>query len=810
MRVTRRGFLQVLGGTVGAAALVRGRLAKADQAGEDLRRWATPEETVVPSICQQCPGGCGLLVRTLDGQVAGISGNLLHPINQGALCPKAYGGLQLLYDPNRLRGPMARDGGTIRKDGPGRFRPIGWDEALRMVTARLADLRAKGLSHTVAILGGQYRGYRDTLWRRFAEAYGTPNYVRVRCLPPEKPALAHQLMQGVKAPLGYDLGEAQFVLSFGAGLLEAWLGPVHVSQAFARLRRSGERPRGRFVQVDPRRSPTAVKADRWVPIVPGTDGILALGIANAMIREGLYDQEFMDTHAFGFEDWTDEADRRMTGFKNLVLKEYGLLTVSQATGVPVKTVLQIARDLGTIKPALVLGERGPAYGPDDLHTRMAIHSLNALVGNVGVRGGLLIQGELPLAPLPPVQQDEVAKRGGAHPRLDGAGQGEYLLASDVPQALPERILKGQSSPINALFLFATNPLANHPAKEAFAEAMKRIPFIVSFTPFLDESSAMADLILPDHTYLERWQDDQVTHLAGFSCFSLARPAAIPLHQTRNTADVVLQLAKSLGGSVAESFPWEKFEDLLYESGRGLYDAGRGYVVSSHAEESLRKIMERQGYWTREFESYDDFWDALGQRGAWWDPTGLPVSRKALLRTPSGKFEFYATGLKRRVEEAVKREGQTGPFVRALGGRDRGDLLYLPAVALPPAREAAGFPLRLNTYRLMSRPTGGGRNQPWLLEQPAVHVRASWEGWVEIHPRTAAGLGVKDGDRVWVESAKGRIRLKAKLYAGTLLDVVHIPLFGGAGPNPDDLIFNEADPFRGFGLLNTTRVKVYRA
>ncbi len=803
MRVTRRGFLGVLGGTAGAAALVRGTLTQAEQAGADLTRWATPEEVLVPSICQQCPGGCGLLVRTLDGQVAGISGNPLHPINRGTLCPKAFGGLQALYDPDRLKGPMARDGER------GRFRPIGWDEALSMVTARLSDLRAKGLSHTVAILGGQYRGYRDMLWRRFAEAYGTPNYIRVRCLPPEKPALAHRLMQGVTTPLGYDLAEAQFILSFGAGLLEAWLGPVHASQAFARLRRSGERPRGRFVQVDPRRSATAVKADRWVPIVPGTDGILALGIANAMIREGLYDQEFVATHASGFEDWTDGAGRRFSGFKNLVLNEYGLLSVSAATGVPVKTILEIARDLGTIKPALVVGERGPAYGSDDLHTRMAIHSLNALIGNIGVKGGLLIQGDLPLAPPPPVQQDDAARRGAAQPRLDGAGQGEYLLASDVPQALPGQLLKESSSPVNALFLFATNPLANHPAKEAFAEGMKRIPFIVSFSPFLDESSSMADLILPDHTYLERWQDDQVTHLAGFTCFSVARPAAAPLRQTRNAADVVLQLAKALGGSVGESFPWDKYEDVLYEGARGLYDAGRGYVVSVHTEESLRKILERQGYWTPEFESYDDFWDALGKRGAWWDPTGLPVSRKALLRTPSGRFEFYSTGLKRLVDEAVRREGKGEAFVVALGGRDRGDLLYLPAAAIPSPAEPGAFPLRLNSYRLMSRPQGGGRNQPWLLEQPAVHVRASWEGWVEIHPKTAAGLGVKDGDRVWVESPKGRIRLKAKLYAGTPRDIVQIPLFGGPGPNPNDLIANEADPFRGFGLLNTTRVRIMK-
>lgn len=804
MRFTRRGFLQALAGTAGAAALVKGQLSKVGEAAEDLERWATPEQVIVPSICQQCPGGCGLLARTLDGEVAGISGNPLHPINRGTLCPKAFGGLELLNDPNRLKGPMARAGER------GHFRPIGWDEALSMVTARLSDLRAKGLSHTVMILGGQYRGYRDTLWRRFAEAYGTPNYIRVRCFSPERPALAHQFMQGVTSPLGYDLAGAQFILSFGASLLEAWLGPVHASQAFALLRRSSDRPRGRLVQVDPRRSPTAIKADHWVPINPGTDGVLALGIANAMIREGLYDREFVEEHTFGFDSWVDGSGSRHEGFRDFVLRDYGLLAVSAATGVPVSTILEIARGLATLKPAVVIGERGPAYGPDDLHTRMAIHSLNALLGNIGVPGGLLIQGELPLAPLKAVKQDGAAKRGTAQARVDGAGEKEYLLVSDTPQLLPERIAKGSPYPVNALFLFATNPLANHPAKEALASALKRVPFIVSFSPFLDESTAMADLILPDHTYLERWQDDQVTHLAGFTCFSLARPASRPLHQTRNTADVLLQMARGLGGAVGENFQWKKFEDVLQDGARGLFEAERGYVVSLHAQEALRKVLERQGYWIPEFKDYEAFWSALLERGAWWDPTVLPVSRRALLSTPSGKFEFYSTALKRAVEKALKQEGKAGPLGKKLNAEKRGDLLFLPAVTIPSSKGTESFPLRLNSYRLLSRPVGGGKNQPWLLEQPAVHVHASWEGWVEVHPETAAPLGIKEDDWVWVESAKGKIKLRAKLYSGTFPDVIHIPLFGGEGPNPNDLIANETDAFRGFGLLNTTPVRIRRA
>jgi anaerobic selenocysteine-containing dehydrogenase len=106
--------------------------------------------------------------------------------------------------------------------------------------------------------------------------------------------------------------------------------------------------------------------------------------------------------------------------------------------------------------------------------------------------------------------------------------------------------------------------------------------------------------------------------------------------------------------------------------------------------------------------------------------------------------------------------------------------------------------------------GGGKNQPWLLEQPAVHLQASWEGWVEIHPQTAAELSIKESDLVWVESAKGRVKLRAKLYSGTVADVINIPLFGGDGPNPNDLIANEADVLRGFGVLNSTQVRVRRA
>ncbi len=801
MTITRRGLLGVAAGATGVG-LLRHQLVHADQKPA-IARLPQYDESLVASVCQQCPGGCGLLVRVIDGEVVGISGNPRHPVNRGGVCAKAFGALQLLHSADRLHGPMIRDGQR------GRFKPATWDEAIQLVSDRLGDLRAKRLAHTVAILGGQYRGSRDAVWRQFARSYGTPNYLRARCLAPEQPALAHRLMHGAQAPFAYDLGEAQIVVSFGAGILESWLNPVYVSRAFARLRRSDERRRGRLIQIDPRRSPTAIKADRWVSLQPGTDGVLALGLANVLVREGLYDSAFVEEHTAGFTDFVGPDGRRHDGFRSMVLKDYGLLAVSAATGVPVNTILEVARELGTTRPALVIGERGPSYGPDDLRTRMAIHALNALVGSIGSRGGLVAQGELPLAPLPGTADDEIARESLAQPRIDGAGQGEYLTATDASQALPGRILAGTPYPINALFFFATNPLASQPAKEEFAKALEKVPLAVSFSPFMDETAARCDVVLPDSLFLERWQDDPVTHLAGVASYSVGKPAVAPRYATRDSVDVLLQLSAALGGPVAAALPWKGFDEVVRARARGLFEARRGYVVAGAADESLRQTMERQGYWIPEFDAFEKFFDALTKRGAFWDPTSLAPGRRATFATASGRFEFHATALRQLLDDALRREGKESASARLLSGADRSGL---PAVAFPASSAATGgYPLRLITYRLSTRPPGGARNQPWLLEQPAAHVKASWESWVEIHPRTAAALGVKDGDRVLLESPKGAVRVTAKLYAGTREDVVHVPLAGGGqGANPNDLIASEPDPFRGFGLLGTTRVRIRRA
>ena len=810
MRISRRLLLTSIGGIAAGTAAWRGLGQSIEDTGRLLEEWSNHEEQWHTSICRQCPGGCGILARVVDGRLVRIAGNPLHPVNRGGLCMKGLAGAQMLYDPDRIRSPLKRAG----RRGQGKWKPIGWEEAIAEVGTRLKRLRDEGQPHTTALLGGQYRGLTDQLLQRFAAAYGTPNYLRYRCMTPEKGAPTYRFMHGLNTPLCHDLANSRYVLSFGCNLLESWQSTVHQIRSYGlfRERQSGER--AQLVQVDTRYSVTAAKADRWIPVKPGTDGALALGLAYIIIQEGLYDREFVQNRTFGFEDWEDDAGAPHMGFKTLVLEDYAPERVAEVTGVPVETLFQVARGFAGAKPAIAIGERGPSFHAGDIYTRMAIHSLNALVGSFGVSGGIFRQGQVPLTPWEDAQSDATARKGLAMPRIDGITGTTPFVEHDV-QNLPRNIAAGRPYALNALLLYYTNPLFSHPDRAGWLAALEKIPFVVSFSPFMDETTQHADLVLPDHTYLERWQDDEITFLPGFTLFSIGRPVVPPVQNTRQSEDVLLAVAHRLDEPVAAALPWETWEEVLFERAEGLFEAGRGHIAMPPREAGFESILAEQGFWQSAFESYDDFWEELLRKGAWVDGNDSYVGPRQLFNTPSHRFEFYSQILKREMAR-----GGRG-FPRRLGIVARGDRLYLPHFEQPdsPTSER-DYPFVLNAYKLMSQPAGRGANQPWLQQQPAAHVDGGWDSWVEINPEVAETHGIRDGDAVWLESPKGRIRARAVRYAGAMPGVLNMPLGQGhraygrwaknRGQNPNDIIENHDDPLRGLPVLGGTRVRLWKA
>ncbi|MDH5559825.1 MAG: molybdopterin-dependent oxidoreductase [Deltaproteobacteria bacterium] len=825
MKINRRKFIIGIGGTamgttVGAVAGLKGKTQTLEETAALIEEWSNLDEEFKVSVCAQCPGGCGLLCRVVDGRLIRVSGNPIHPVNKGGVCVKGLSSAQSLYDPDRLKAPMRRTG----KRGAHQWRPISWEEALKEVAEKMTKTRKN--PNRFVFLGGQYRGLTDELFSRFSQVYGSPNYIRHRNLTPEKTALSHYYTQGLERPLCFDLKNSRTILSFGCNLLESWISPVQQLRNFGEFRSGKDNQRGRLVQVDSRLSMTAAKADQWIPINPGTDGALAMGLVYIIIQEGLYNRKFVSENCFGFDDWVDKKKKAHKGFKNLVLEGYAPEKVSKLTGVPVADLFKIAREFTSQTPSVALGERGLSYHNNDLYTRMAIHSLNAMVGNIGEKGGCFIQGSVPYKKMAEVNLSPQAIKGLQQPRIDLAGQTSLFNNESMGFGFHENILADNPYPVEILFLYYTNPLFSRPDSEAFRSALNKIPFIVSFSPFMDETSQQADLILPDHTFLERWQDDQITHLADISAFSLSAPVVEPLYDTRQTQDVILELAGLLGKDLRRELPWKSYQEFLSYSVQGLYESQRGHITDISQEEALENILARQGYSAHKLSKFSDFWELLLKRGVWWDAQDSYRGIRQLLKTPSGKFEFYSRLLEEEFGELFEeRGGDPSKTLESIANKfkikERGDLLFLPHFEQTESvGDPADYPFLVNSYKLMSLAGGRSSNQPILLQQPAFHLENGWESWVEINPHTAERLGIHDGDLVYLESQKAKIKVKARLYPGCMPDVLNMPYglghteFGrwarNRGANPNDILISQTDSLSGTLILGSTKAKIYKA
>ena len=797
MQTTRRGFLYMTGAAAGLSLLPSDFQGLLKLFAHDAEEWPGPGiETLKRSVCQLCPGGCGIQARVLDGWPVKINASPDHPISRGGLCPKGEAALQVLYDPDRIRRPLKRAG----RRGEGRWTEISWDEAIRMLASRLGALRRQGRPEGLAVIGGQYRGLMRTIWDRFLEAYGSPNYVSTASGCDASDAVL-RLTQGVHGHIAYDLEHADYLLSFGMGLLEGGWSPVWQMRSIAELRQGRPGRRAKLVQADTRFSMTAAKADQWLPVRPGSDGLLALGIAHVMVSEHLYDETFIREHAFGFDDWTDASGARHEGFRTIVLRDYAPAVAASASGVPEATIVRVARQFGNSRPAIALADHGATRYSNGLFTRWAVHCLNALAGSIDIPGGVLTAPAIPFTPMAPPQADPVAEQGRRRPRLDGAEIQEGAAVSTAGHRIPEAIRTGRPYPVEAVLLYYANPAFSLPGSLGMRDALARVPFVATFSPNLDESTDAADLVLPDHSFLERWQDDPTPPGIPFPVLGLRQPVRAPLYDTRATSDVLFDVVKALGDPLSGSFPWENTEAFLKERIQGVYESGRGVLgrVSEAPPESSGSSGASVAESKRP-ETFDAFWEQFVEQGVWCDPEYEFRDYARTLSTPSGRFEFLP-----------------GPIGSALDGGSNARTEFVTPERLGDEQR---YPLALNVFRPLAYMGGRTANMPYLLQIAGKTVSAVQEAWVEINPSTARALGIADGDPVWVESPLGRVRAYARLHPGTHPEVVNMPFGAGHrtggrwakdfGMNPNVLVGSATMGVTGGPAYQVTHARVTRA
>jgi anaerobic selenocysteine-containing dehydrogenase len=438
----------------------------------------------------------------------------------------------------------------------------------------------------VAAICGSDRGTLPQLFSRLLTVYGSPNFFAVPSIH-DTYAMTFGFMQGGNPQAGFDVENTDYLLSFGSGILEGWGVTVRMFRANSHWR-SGY---GKVVQVESRLSTTAAKADRWVPANPGTDAVLAMGLANVILREKLYHRDFIKHHTEGFDSW-----------QKAIIAGYAPNTVAAATGVPVAQIEDLAREFaGARKPLAVCGH-GQGNTPGSLSVFMAVHALNALVGNLQRPGGVWAIPEIEYIDWAEAEMDALAVAGLQKDRLDGAGTDDFPYAKYLPNRLAEVITSGQGYPLQALLVSGANPCYSMADAAAVQKAFNTIPFVVSFSSFMDETSANADLILPNHTNLERYEDVPTPLGLTRPIIGLSRPVVAPQFNTRHTGDVVIQIARAIGGTVGNAFPWETYAACLQMTLAGA-------------------------------------WGPLDKDGFWEVPGFQPADWSHAFETASGKFEF---------------------------------------------------------------------------------------------------------------------------------------------------------------------------
>ncbi|MGB8299293.1 MAG: molybdopterin-dependent oxidoreductase [Polyangia bacterium] len=738
--MSRFGRRELLGG-----AALAGAAAWGCRPGKDRYRIDKPplpgsrpgEERWVLSTCALCNAGCGIKVRVVEGRAVKIEGNPDHPVNRGGLCSRGQAALQALYNSQRVHAPLRRLGDR----GDGSWKLISWDEAIGEIVTKLGKLRAAGHPERLVLIDGEAGTFTHVLWTRFLSAFGSPNHIGMGSARAAGVKLASLYTTGSYGLPAHDLARARVVLAFGAEQIES----SGQTMQFMRAASAFERPR--VICVSPRRP--SCRCDEWIPIAPGTYGALALSLTHVLVRDGLIDRDFVRDFVSGFSTGRDRAGVEQPGFEALVRAGYAPDRTQEVTGIPAATVERLAHDLAKQRPVVVTGDGSATAASNGLATGMSIAALNVLLGNSD-QGGVAGPREIAVPKWEAPIVDAVAAAGSSAPRIDGAGTAACPLGRGRVQAVPAAITQSSPYPVEALFLHGTDPLAALPGRKAWHTALQRVPFLVRFASWLDDSARGADLVLPESLPLEALDIVQLAADSGEPMLSLRQPVVAPLSGTRQAGDVIVALAAGLGGSVGRSLPWKSYADA---------------VAKSLSAETLADMKGKGGQWN-----------------------------EAKTDLPPRKFEIGSQAI------ASRMAGFPDAAMAAQAW---------PCKGLPPwepprfSGDPRRFPLQLVPYRPVQFVEDGGPFLSWLGELPLVSGNP-WPLRAEINPADAARLGVADGDQVLVQSSIGTCPAIAQVSDGVCVGAVAMALGPGGVA---DLVVSDEDRWSGVLAWQGTRVRV---
>lgn len=487
-------------------------------------------------------GGSGLIARVFEGRVKKVDGNPDYPLNLGRSTALEQALVQELYHPDRIGGPLALSG----KRGSGKYKALNWNDAQNQFNSMLTSAKGSVLLITPPISGSVGNVVSQTI-----KALGGQHVT----FEPEERVVLREAMNRVFGTTRYptfDLANAKFLLNFGAEFLNGWISPVNLNIQYGEFRQGRANVRGRFWHVGPQLSATASNADKWISITPGTEGIVALSMAQVISSKGL----------------AKGADAA-TIYKGITLSDYSPDKVAPKAGISADLITEMATMFAQQAPSVALAGTTAAGHTNGLFNLTAVYSLNYLVGSVGVKGGVILN---PGSPLPDVLPEITT----------GSSYSDW-------QQITGKIANGG---FKLVLVYDANPVYGLPPSIGLQNALDKGAQVVSFSNFMDETTAQADLVLPTHVTLEDWGIHVPDPGPGYPTVALQQPVAQPFVDSRSFADLMLGAAKSAGSAL----PWANNEAMVRAMVASLQQAGGGNITSTDPKEYFVTMQGQGGWW----------------------------------------------------------------------------------------------------------------------------------------------------------------------------------------------------------------------
>lgn len=778
--IDRRSFLKWGAVTATGTPVLAGNEARAEAAeqlqkgGKDFNYFSGTELDSTPTACALCASRCAAIAYTDGGYVVKVEGQPESKRTLGRLCAKGQAGRTQVYDPDRILKPMRRTG----QRGDGQWQQISWDEALDELSGRLETLRDNGEPEKFMFHYGWVSASADALINKvFLPSYGTATIADNSCLGQSARLLSHELTWGGHED-NWDFDNTRYVLNFGSNVVEAHTNHVALSRrlSFALTDRNV-----RMVTFDVRLSNTASKSNVWYQLRPGTDAAVALSMCHVIMAEKLYNEEFIQ-YCLVTPDHNASLEDKVAAL-NDYLEPYTPEWAEEISGVSAGDITTIAVEFAKAKPGCIISSRGATAHYNGVDTERAIMMLAALTGNIDNPGGRCM-GVAPAWHYPTGPENKPEPR---HLDIIHGPAGEVAIpVHGVGHQVLRMIRDGSAGRPDIYMWYNYNPVYSNGNCQENIDILKDeslIPFTVAVTPFYDESAALADLILPDAVYLEKFDFETGVSPTQVAEYYIRQPVVPPQGEARDFKDVCCELAKRLDIDLGV----ESAEDFLRQSCQltpavndkaggfngmkrwGLwYDKSATPLYYSYRQPVNEDELKQDGvildaasgvYWNWKLAGIGSAEDAKRQgyrstSGAWKGYVAQQLGSKVIRGfTPasvnkSGLFELYS------------------PVLEALG------LSPLPEYkAIPEHKDLENGELILTTFRINVQTLSRTQNCRWLDE-----INGDNPAW--INTQTAMDRGINEGDRIILKTALGQIETIAKVTENVVPGVIAISSHGG--------------------------------